>query len=114
MIPTTDDSGKWIEPLIGAVSVLWAFLGLAYGWMVKQIAMKGWVKDQIAEFAEKDHLADRQMIVDLLAPVLAQIGALQGETAERHRQNSNHLDKIEAQNQALSRQLDIVIRRGDE
>jgi hypothetical protein len=112
--PVSDDSGKWIEPLVGLVSILWAFLAVAWGWMAKQVAMKSWVKEQINEFAKEDHLADRQMFIDLVAPVLSELAAAKGETAERHRQNSNHLDKIEAQNHAISRQLDLVIRRGDE
>lgn len=94
MTPTTDDNGRWLDALYVAIAVLWTGLGIAWGYVWKEVAMKRWVESQLSEQREKDLQADRQLFTDLIAPVMAEIGTMKGEQAARHKQNSDKLDKL--------------------
>ena len=94
MTPTTDDQGQWLRILYLAIGVLWAALASAWLYITRGVATKRWVEQQLNLRDEKDHVKDRELFRDLMAPVISEIETMKGEQAERHRQNSAKLDLI--------------------
>jgi hypothetical protein len=89
-----DDNKWWIDLLYGVIAALWAVLAVIWGYVWKEVAMKGWVKEAIAEHGEADVRHDRQLFEDLIAPVSGRIEAMENQTERMHRENRALLDEI--------------------
>jgi hypothetical protein len=91
---TADDNKWWIDILYGVIGALWVGLGVAWGYVWKEVAMKRWVIDQIGKQQEADFQHDRQLIADLLAPMTVEIASIKEQTDQRHGQNIAMLEEI--------------------
>ena len=96
----TNDTGGWLDVLYGVIGFLWVALLGAYGLLLRAVATKEWVKDRIAEEAERDRVRDRILFTDLLAPIMTDIAT----QTLRHHENQELLLKI-LENQLQAAQL---------